>query len=409
MTTAEEYKDLANRAYLVDPLKRDPPLAKDDEFNVGSGAHKRTYVVLDTEDNPVNGFQAMAVAPLVNGAPDLSQITLSYAGTNPDHRADIAADVQSIVDNQQGLGTQVMDAKLFADRVKAAHKGATFTTAGHSLGAFLAMIVASENGWSATTFNGPDPWEWLSPEARNWLRSELAAGRNPLSNYVNEWDAIGNLYANKTGAAVFVADRPGRPALDYHNIGKNEAFAFNADGSVTGAGVEGRRLDEIVTNVLDGYAPGLASALGPVFSGLVANLRNPAVMKTLGSTVSGVIVAVNTVSALGLAASIGGTAASLTQIKLANGRLIPRMEEGLLAAKNAASLLPYVTTDDIENCVDLYRLHVHQNIDEAAVAEVDELVDHHIATVSAISDGIARSVQHTIEQDAQWAITYGTH
>jgi predicted NACHT family NTPase len=84
------------------------------------------------------------------------------------------------------------------------------------------------------------------------------------------------------------------------------------------------------------------------------------------------------------------------------------MEEGLLTGKNAASLLPYITTDDIENCVDLYRLHVHQNIDEAAVAEVDELVDHHIATVRAISDGIARSVQHTIEQDAHWALTYGT-
>jgi hypothetical protein len=117
---------------------------------------------------------------------------------------------------------------------------------------------------------------------------------------------------------------------------------------------------------------------------------------------------VNTVSALALAASIAGTEVALAEIKLANSRLIPRMEEGLLAAQNAAALLPYITTLDIENCVHAHRLHVHQNIDEDAVDEVDRLVDNHISRVNEISNGITNAVLHTAAQDAQWALACTT-
>ncbi|WP_460631459.1 hypothetical protein [Leifsonia lichenia] len=119
------------------------------------------------------------------------------------------------------------------------------------------------------------------------------------------------------------------------------------------------------------------------------------------------MVAVNTVAALGLAASIGGMANALTQIKQANGRIIPRMEAGLLAAKNAAALLPTITAYDIERCIDKHRLHVHQNVDVDAVREVDERVDRHIVRVAQLSHGITQAVHHTLEQDAHWAMTFG--
>ncbi|MGO4533878.1 hypothetical protein [Leifsonia sp. 2MCAF36] len=407
MTTAEEYLKIANEAYAVDPLWHGlPPLRMGSKFTAGSGEHQQLYQVIDSENDPVSGFQAMAVVPVVNGKPDMSHITVSYAGTNPDHRADLLSDVESVVGGQQGSGSQVFDAKMFAARVRDQYPGATFTTAGHSLGAFLALLIAAENGWSATTFNGPDPWESLSPQAKEWLRNELAAGRNPLHNYVNERDLIGNLYPNKTGSADYVTDRAGRSIFGYHNIGKGGGFEVNPDGTIKGAGAKGRSLEEIIENAV--HLPGLAQALGPGLTGLVATLRNPEFTKRAGNSIAGLIVTVNTVSALGLAASIAGTQVALAEIKQANARLVPRMEEGLLAAMNAAALLPYITTLDIENCVHQNRLHVHQRIDENAVAEVDRLVDKHISRVNEISDGISNAVLHTFAQDAQWALAFAT-
>jgi hypothetical protein len=409
MTTAEEYLDIANNAYKVDPLRQSPPLARGGTFTAGSGANKQLYQVIDAEDNPVNGFQAMAVVPVVNGVPDMSQIIVTYAGTNPAHRADVLADVESIVGNQQMLGSQIEDAERFADRVRRANPGASITTSGHSLGAFLALLIAAEHRWESTTFNGPDPWERLSPEARAWLQSALAAGRKPLHNYVNEWDLIGNLYLDRTGAADYVSDRRGRSALDYHNIGKNEAFRLNPDGSIAGAGAKGHRLEDIIANLIDTFAPGGGKALGPGLTGLAGSLRNPTVMTALAKNVSGMIVAVNTVSALVLAASVAGTIEPLLEIKRANGRIIPRMHEGLLAAKNAASILPYITTEDIEACIEAHRLLVRQNVDQETVADVDRLVDEHIGKATAISEGISRTVLHTLEQDAQWAGAFVGH
>jgi hypothetical protein len=407
VTTAEESMNLANLAYRVDPLKQHPPITAGQMLDIHTGNHSQEYWVLDTANNPVNGFQAMAVAPIVDGAPDLSRITISYAGTNPDHRADLLADMESVVDDQQGVGTQVDDARAFADRVRDAHQGASVSTGGHSLGAYLAMVVAAENRWSATTFNGPDAYNALSPEARVWLEQERAAGRRPLTNYVNAWDLIGNLYENRTGAAIYVEDEKGRSVLDYHNIGTGEdvAFRFTSDGSIVGAGATGRPLERIIENATK--LPGLADALGPSLTGLVGSLRNPTFMRAVGKNVSGLVVAVNTASALGLAASVGSAVVSLEAIKRTNANLVDRMQTGLDTAKSAALQLPYITVYDIERCVDVEGLSVHQNIDERAVEEVDQLVDDHIALVTRISDGVTRSVEHSIAQDAQWALTYG--
>src|SRR5947209_2250248 len=104
MTTDEEYMGLADEAYSVDRLRLDPPRTKGSQFYVGSRPDEQLYEVIDSHTNAVNGFQAMAVAPVVNGHADTSQITISYAGTNPDHRADLLADVQTVVGGQQCAG-----------------------------------------------------------------------------------------------------------------------------------------------------------------------------------------------------------------------------------------------------------------------------------------------------------------
>ena len=406
MTTAEQYMHLAEHAYEVDRLVRDPPLSVGEEFRVGSGDHTQKFRVIDTEDHAANGFQAMAVVPVVDGVPDMSQIVVSYAGTNPDHRADLLEDVETIVGGAQGPMSQVLDAQFFADRVSDSYPGSSVSTVGHSLGGFLALLVAAEHNWDATTFNGPDPWEFLSPTAKKRLEADQKAGRLRVRNYVNEWDLIGNLYGNRTGAAVFVSDTRGRSALKYHDISEDGAFTFD-QGSVDGAGAKGRRYEDVLGNAVDTLLPGASTAVSPALLMLAGIARSPAAMRALAKNTSGALVAVNTVSALGLAASIGGLSNALVQITQANGRIIPRMEEGLLSAKNAAALLPTITAYDIERCIDRHRLHVHQNVDVDAVREVDERVDRHIERVGQLSQGITQAVRHTLEQDAHWAVTFG--
>ncbi|NUU05102.1 hypothetical protein [Leifsonia sp. C5G2] len=89
MTTAYDYKSVAQEAYNVDPLKQQPPLAEGSYFR--GGVSGQEYLVVHTSTNPISGFQGMAVVPVVDGAPDFSQLIVSYAGTNPDHRADAIA------------------------------------------------------------------------------------------------------------------------------------------------------------------------------------------------------------------------------------------------------------------------------------------------------------------------------
>ena len=243
--TAEDHKSIANEVYLVDPLALDPPRNAGDTFYTAGDKAKQQFEVYDTATDSVTGFQAMAVVPLVDGAADYSKVFVAYAGTNPGDRADVVADAQSVVGGQSVAGTQVFEALEFAGRVQErlqidGHSDATITTIGHSLGGYLALFVAAENHWSATSFNGPDPWEGLTPQAKKWLEDARARGRSPLTNYVNEYDVIGNLLGNGTGAALYVKDTAGKDLLDYHNL---SAFEMNPDGSIAGVGALRRAME----------------------------------------------------------------------------------------------------------------------------------------------------------------------
>lgn len=402
MTAAEDYAEIAAGAYLVDPTAQDRPYTAGVILPPGGGAQQ--FRVIETATNPVTGFQAMAVVPLVNGLPDNSNVIVAYAGTNPADRADILADAQSVVGGKSGVGTQVDEAQQFAARVQAQYPGASMETVGHSLGGYLALYVAAENHWSSTAFNAPDPWRALSPQAKRWLAGYGPFDTLPLTNYVNEFDLFGNLLGNATGAAVFVQAEPRQAIVTYHDLA---AFEFDTeDGSMLRTGAKARSMDEIMQNTVDAFMPGAGPVLGPILNGIVVGLRDPALSGMAGKELSRLVVAVDTIGALALAASIGGTAVHLQTIKKINRGLISEMEAVLTAVKSAAYLHPFITEADIEDCISTHRLHVHQNIDESAVAAVDALVDDHIDSVGRIADGVVRTVTNAAAQDAQWALIY---
>lgn len=402
MTTTQEYLNLADRAYQVDRLKQDPPLGVGAEFTMGTGGnHAQMYRVIDTGDNSANGFQAMAVAPIINNTPDLTHVIIAYAGTNPAHRADLLEDIETIIGKTHSSHNQITDARAFAARIKATHPTATITTTGHSLGGFLALLTAAENNWDATTFNSPDPWDWLPPHTQHDLNT---TEHSHLHNYVNEWDVIGNLYPDNTHAAIYVTDTPGRSLLDYHNIGKGEAFTFTADGDITGTGAKNHTLEEILTNIIDTLLPGSTHTLAPAL--LATTARNPTAMKTLAQGISGATIALDTIAALALAASINSLIPLLDEIKESNNRIIPRMHDALTRTQNAAALLPTITPYDIDNCITTHRLHVHHNVDENAINAVNETVTRHIQRVHQLTNGITQTIHDTLQQDKQWADTF---
>lgn len=101
--TDEDYNKISDTAYWIDPLhKKYDPTIKDSEIREING---KEYEILRVENNTDNGMQAMAVAPIVNGKADTSQVVIAYAGTNTADSLDIATDAQTVGFGLETLST----------------------------------------------------------------------------------------------------------------------------------------------------------------------------------------------------------------------------------------------------------------------------------------------------------------
>ena len=201
-----EYRDLSDEVYRVDRLK-----GKDiKEGDILKGKYK----VLSLEDNQNNGMQAMAVAPVNDrGEVDTRRIVIAYAGTNFSDSNDRNTDFQNVI---MGLPVvtiknyflnipevelnQIETAVYFAKKIKEKYPKSIIDPTGHSLGGYLAMVVAIRNRWTATVFNAPDPSNMLSEKEIEWAR----ANPHLLVNYRNYRDVIGNFGGNPLGIARYV-------------------------------------------------------------------------------------------------------------------------------------------------------------------------------------------------------------
>jgi hypothetical protein len=401
VTTDEDYKFIAEAAYNVDPLWVDHPSKKGQPF---PPSNPRFEIIEDPVSDPVTGFQAITVAPLVDGKPDLSQVYVSYAGTNPVTHADLNSDAQTVVAGKVSA-TQVEQALKYAKQMQAKYPDAEFTAVGHSLGGFLAMLVAAEKRWSCTSFNGPDPWEQLSPEERKWVREQIAAHPEAFRNFVNEWDAIGNSHGNGTGAASYVKGKRFQGLFDDHNL--STGFDFDETGRIENAGVPARNSYQIMENLLHGVPPMLREPLAALGAGAMAALQVPVIGEGVGRSASTVMVMIDTMAATSLASTIYGAADLLTKIKEVNDGLAARMALDLHEAKSLAYAIPFLTEADIENCVAVEGLRVEDNLDQHAVDAVDRRIDDHLDTIHTLYDGITRAILNAGEQDARWATAFG--
>ena len=156
----------------------------------------------------------MAVAPVNDrGEVDTRRIVIAYAGTNFSDSNDRNTDFQNVI---MGLPVvtiknyffnipevelnQIETALYFAKKIKEKYPKSIIDPTGHSLGGYLAMVVAIRNRWTATVFNAPDPSNMLSEKEIEWAR----ANPHLLVNYRNYRDVIGNFGGNPLGIARYV-------------------------------------------------------------------------------------------------------------------------------------------------------------------------------------------------------------
>lgn len=78
MTSEKTYNQLSETVYFLDPKhkKYNPKLDKGAIIPIDG----QKYEILETKNEPKNGMQAMAVAPIVNGKADTSQVVIAYDG-----------------------------------------------------------------------------------------------------------------------------------------------------------------------------------------------------------------------------------------------------------------------------------------------------------------------------------------
>ncbi|MDR0299967.1 MAG: hypothetical protein LBI13_07840 [Streptococcaceae bacterium] len=123
MTSNEQCQKMSHDVYAVDRedkndgatiyYNQDNPLIFNGHNKIDGGG--QSYRVLYISDNPDgNGFQGMAVAPIVNGVVDTSQVTIAFAGTNQSDPKDLLTDTESVVANSGGFagGSGVGESQL---------------------------------------------------------------------------------------------------------------------------------------------------------------------------------------------------------------------------------------------------------------------------------------------------------
>ena len=214
MLSEEKNRFISDSVYNLDYLKRSKYKLKEGDVGYYSDLKHSLgqYKVLKVEDNQENGMQAMAVAPIgVDGQPDYSQITITYAGTNFDDIRDRATDIQMIgfgntdkmayVDsNNRGkvVESQAVSALRFAEEVRKQFRNSQITTTGHSLGESLAIYVALKNGWDNMGSHGPDIHNMISLEEIEYMRAHPEQFKNYRANY----DYIGGITGNTTVTGI---------------------------------------------------------------------------------------------------------------------------------------------------------------------------------------------------------------
>ncbi|MCU9533690.1 SA1320 family protein [Streptococcus sp. CSL10205-OR2] len=239
MITDKQNNILSEHSYWVDSSRTDTYPREEGESYYYDTKNPQigSYKVLEVSDNQSNGMQAMAIAPIVDGKVDYSNITIAYAGTNFGDPNDRRTDIENVIWGMKGLtkdisrtekiDSQVDTAMAFAAEIQKKYPQANISTTGHSLGGYLATIVAIKMKWQATAFNAPNPQNMLTKKEQEWAK----ANTDIIINFRNNMDNIGNFGGDPLGIARYVDTyKPQNSKLFYyHNL---STWDFDDNGNL---------------------------------------------------------------------------------------------------------------------------------------------------------------------------------
>ncbi len=175
MITDREFRDISDITYCVDS-KYCKNFIKKEDFIL-----ENRYKVFDVENNRENGLQAMAVFPIIDYRLDTSIIIISYGGTNIRDIKDIKTDLEillfyttkkifkedlSILERIEG---QLESANAFYENIRNNYRDSKIFLTGHSLGGYIAILVASKYRVPATIFNAPNPITRMDEAQKRWI------------------------------------------------------------------------------------------------------------------------------------------------------------------------------------------------------------------------------------------------
>lgn len=195
------------------------------------------YKRLQVLDNPANGAQGFAAAPVRDGKVDTSQIVIAYRGTQSVfNEDDVMTDFEQILEGKKDftkekmdytatpdgsvsvipitekVGSQFTTALRFADEIQKKYPHARLTTTGHSLGGGLAQAVAVEKSVHAVTFAAPNVYQLLSKEGKARVRS--GETKRLIIDYTHHNDIVGTFSefgAPPIGRQLFVKEGSSAP------------------------------------------------------------------------------------------------------------------------------------------------------------------------------------------------------
>lgn len=221
MVKAKEYNDLSGQVYTVGQKKKGSVVA-------GKSTVDNKYKVLATAHDGSSGFQSMAVVPKDDQGVDMSTITIAYAGTNPLDFMDDLTDFWTIGEENSGKNGQLSESLDFAEKIKKKYPKSKIETTGHSLGGFLAQLVAIKNHWSATTFSAPSPDKKLIGES-GVIWSNSPDKKNKIVNYTHPSDLIPLTGGELLGKQMSADEKSLWNGVAGHKL---ETFIFDKKGNV---------------------------------------------------------------------------------------------------------------------------------------------------------------------------------
>lgn len=202
MATEKELKDLNNRVYQVDPDYKESEIKytnkadnqlKSNERNIVKAGNQK-FKVLSVKNGDY-GFQGMAVAPIINGVPDVSHVTVVAAGTYPDDGIDFKAALKGLSPNGSPQADVAVD--YVGDLIDKNPDWTITQLSGYSQSAYI-LKAGAHFKIPTTVFSGWFQYRSLTKEEETFMKNNphLFLNYRQKNDDVTKWNDFNSSWGN---------------------------------------------------------------------------------------------------------------------------------------------------------------------------------------------------------------------